>query len=300
MKWSILFGAIFLLLVFILLVFYWFVPIRNLQFSFVEKDYNFSINGSIGMQFYENMRYPSNIITYKVENCPLQRQNDVGYALDILANKTVLSFSPVGAGEDISITCDEDVRIENGLFIAGEGGPVNITKTKLFNVILNGKVLLLKDSDCPSPNVAIHEFLHAFGFNHSGNKNNIMYPVSDCRQEISDDMIELIERLYETPTLPDLSFDNVTAEINGRFLESEITITNNGLRKSEKSSLLIYAGDKFVKSFELNEVGVGSGVKLSLSNLVISERNPETFKFEINSSFEELDKENNIVLLSAN
>ena len=72
--------------------------------------------------------------------------------------------------------------MKEGLFIAGEGGPSNITKSGDFSVITHGSILLIKESKCERPNIAIHELLHALGFDHSENPNNHSNPLRALRR----------------------------------------------------------------------------------------------------------------------
>jgi hypothetical protein len=222
------------------------------------------------------------------------------YAFDILSEKTVLEFYAVDSEELISVTCDEKIEMDGDFFVVGEGGPVKVTKPDLFNVIQKGEILLLKDSECPLPNVAIHELLHAIGFNHSENKENIMYFMSKCNQEISADMINLINKLYKSPPLPDLSFENVSAKFNGRYLDCNLILKNNGLVASEKARMIIYAEDSVVTELDIKPLEIGYGVELDMENAWVSKRNPKNISFFIESSFDELDKENNIISLVQN
>ncbi len=299
MGWRIFFSLLFIIVVIGLLVFYWFIPTRTTEFiprGPINSNFSLSNSVAIDMQFYPNMRYPSRIITYKIYNCSLQKKNDMERAFEILSNKTILKFNPA-ENEEISVTCDNKVKMEEGLFIAGEGGPTKIVQTDLFNVILKGKVLLIRDSSCPNPNIAIHELLHALGFDHSENKNNIMYPVSKCEQTIGDDTIALINELYKTPTYPDLSFENVSAVLNGRYLKAEISVKNDGLIVSKEGKIFIYADDDLENTFDLKPLDIGAGLKMTLENVWISRRNPEKLKFVIDYDFEELDKNNNEIIL---
>ncbi|GAI14097.1 unnamed protein product, partial [marine sediment metagenome] len=50
---------------------------------------------------------------------------------------------------------------------------------------------------------------------------------------------------------PDLSFENVSAVMNGRYLDTNMSIRNNGLKDSEKTKIEIYADGKLVKEIEL-------------------------------------------------
>src|SRR4030065_2906540 len=106
---------LFLLLVVLLMAFY-FIPFNTSNFYSTGNN-NFSITPGSEMQFYPNMRFPDPEISYKISNCPLQKQNDMKFAFEILENLTSLEFYSVGGNEEISVTCEERARVENGLFI---------------------------------------------------------------------------------------------------------------------------------------------------------------------------------------
>lgn len=266
-------------------------------FSFTGNS-NFTIGNVTNMQFYPNMRFPEKTISYKISECTLEKQNNMEHAFEIISNKTILSFQPTQINEEISVTCDSKNRIEGDFPIAGEGGPTNITKTNLFSVVTYGQILLIKDSECKNPNVAIHELLHVLGFKHSENKENIMYFLSVCEQEIGQDQIDLINELYQTPTLPDLAFEDVSATLQNKYLDTTIEIKNNGLVASGEANILIYADDKIEKTIELNSLEIGQGVKITLENVKISKSNPAQFRFSILSEFNEIDKTNNEITLN--
>lgn len=298
MGWKTILSFIFFLVVVVLLVLYWFVPFNTIEFGVKTGHSNFSLsNDSASMQFYENMRFPTSEISYRIYDCPLQKKDDMLRAFDMIENVTILEFYEVSSGEEIFVTCDSKNKIEEGLFIAGEGGPTNITKTDNFNVIFQGQALLIKESKCSKPNIAIHELLHVLGFKHSENPNNIMYYLSKCRQTIGEDIINLINELYSTPSYSDLSFENVSAVMHGKYLNTNISIRNNGLKDSEKTKIIIYADGKFVKEVDLGVIKIGYGRTISLTNLLIKQINVNQLEFFINSDFNELDKDNNKVIL---
>ena len=290
-------GFLFGLLTFIIiimLVIYFFIPFNTLELTPTPTNSNFSLDlENSKMQFYDNMRYFSNEISYKIDGCPLQKRSNMEEAFDILENLTTLEFFEVDFGEEILIECDSNVVVEDGLFIAGEGGPTNITVAGDFNLIYNGRVLLLRESKCPNPNVGLHELLHALGFDHSSNPDNIMYEVSKCKQTIGEDIPQLINELYSIENYPDLSFENVSVNMEGKYLNADLSIRNKGLRFSEKTNLIIYADDKKIKEIEISPLDIGYGTKLTLSNTWIGQININEIKLFLETDSKELDKSNN-------
>lgn len=301
MGWKIFFGFSFLLITAVLLSVYWFLPFGSTDFSLSgsgNENSNFTIGNSIQMQFYQNMRYPDSNISYKIyDSCNLKKKSDAQQAFDILQNATVLKFHGVSGNEEISVTCDDKVKTEGAFFIAGEGGPLNITKTKNFAVMTKGEVLLLKNSDCPRPNVAMHEILHALGFNHSQNPNNIMYPVTKCSQVLGEDIPDLISQLYSIPSYADLEIQNASAEMHGRYLDLNFTIRNQGLRDSGNAKIIIYADNQSVKEINLEPIKTGFGLTNHFGNLFVNQLGVGEIKIYIDSNFSELDKSNNVIKL---
>ncbi|MCX6746524.1 MAG: matrixin family metalloprotease [Candidatus Pacearchaeota archaeon] len=290
---------LFVLLVFFLLSFYLLVPFERIDFGTKSWENNFSlVSENTSMQFYSNMRFPTNEISYKISDCPLPKENEMESAFNRIQELTILNFYPVSDNEEISITCQNKNKIDaGGLFIAGEGGPVNITVAGDLNVIKKGEILLIRESNCERPNIAIHELLHVLGFEHSDNSNNIMYSITECDQTISDDIIELINKLYSIPSNPDLVFEEVSAEMNGRFLDTTITVRNNGLVDSEYARIMIYADDKNVKEIDLEPLEVGEGKMITITHLWIPQISVNKLDFIIETTFEEINKENNKMTL---
>jgi len=298
MGWKIFVSFIFILLVSSLLIFYWFIPFKTIEFGVSGGNSNFNLNNkSSNMQFYQNMRYPNSRISYQIYDCPLQKENDMERAFEIISEGSILDFYPVDSDEQISVTCDSKNKMEEGLFIAGEGGPTNITRAGNFNVILHGSILLIRDSKCETPNIAIHELLHTLGFGHSENQNNVMYPITKCGQTIGEDIFQLIDELYSFPSYEDLVFENVSAVMHGRYLNVNMSVRNNGLRSSEKSKIIISADDKFVKEIDLDSLKIGYGRRISLENVWVSQINVEELEFFIDYNLTELEKKNNKIIL---
>jgi len=289
--------VIFLIFMVSMLWIYWFTGFGDVQLSkSALQDSNFSINlTSDNMQFYENLRYSDSKISYHIsDKCTLQKKADAERAFEILENKTILDFYPVNSNEEILITCESKEKIKEDYFVAGEGGPVNISRAGQFNVIHLGQVLLIRQSECPNPNIALHEILHALGFGHSSNKNNIMYEISECSQTLGDDIPRFIDELYSIPSKPDLAFEEVVPLIHdGKYLDLNMSIKNIGLKNSGKAFVNIYLDNELFEEIELKELEVGSGMKITIQNLKFKKTNFKEMKFIIVANFEELNKANN-------
>jgi hypothetical protein len=291
-------GFLIMVIIFLLLSVYWFIPLNTTEFSLSSNtNFNFSLNsyGESKLQFYPNMRFKDTSISYRIQNCPLQRKNDMEWAFQIIEEETILNFYPVSSREDIFISCSEAEKTDGKLFIAGEGGPTNITVAGEFNVIEKGKILLMKDSDCEKPNIALHELLHVLGFDHSDNPKNIMYEVSRCDQVVSEDIINFIDKIYTVPSKPDLLFEDASVSMHGKYLDINFSIRNNGLEDSEDSIVKVIADGKEVEEVNIPSIKVGYGRKISVMNIWIKQLEVDKIEFMIESDFEELDKKNNLV-----
>lgn len=303
MKLSGVFLIILNLLLIVGLVVYMFNPLGDAEFSFTqETSSNFNLDPQqVEMQFYENMRFPEKRISYMLESdCSLQKKTSMREAFDLLENLTILDFYESPLSPEIVVSCQEKRVMRDGLFIAGEGGPTNITEGGKYNVILAGSILLIRDSECQRPNVEIHELLHVLGFNHSENDNNIMYPISKCRQTIGDDIVNRINELYLEDSYSDLAFEDAKAAINGRNLDLNLSIRNDGLRDSEDATIKIIADGDTIKEINLDSLEIGYGVKITLTNLWLKKIKIEELTVSIDSSEPELSKDNNRILLVKN
>ena len=253
---------------------------------------------SEGIQFYPNMRYRDRAINYGISsNCDAGRKSDAEKAFLFISENTILSFYNAGDGNaEIKVLCSDvsPKPEEKGHFVAGEGGPSEIINTTNYAVILSGKVSLFRRNDCDKPNVAIHEILHALGFNHEDNQKSIMYPLTKCDQEMSNSIINEINRIYKTDSLTDLAIEKVSANKTSVYLNFDISIANLGLKDSDSSKLIVYAGKEIIKDYELEEIDIGTRKVLTVVNLRIP-RDTGSISFEVTSSEKELDLTNNNV-----
>jgi hypothetical protein len=297
MRLKFIFSLISVLFLISIMLFY-FSPFSISNFTPKSENSNFSLNeGNNEMQFYPSMRFPSNEISYQISDCSLQKKNDMQYAFEIMENITNLKFNPVSSNGEISVTCEEKDKYNGELFIAGEGGPRKITAVRDFNVITKGEISLIRQSNCPKPNIALHELLHVLGFKHSDNPNNIMYNVSNCGQTISEDIIQSINKIYSVPSYPDLILENVSGVMKGRFLEVSFFVVNGGLVDAGESSVFIYAGDKLVKEEIIPAVPFNMGIFVPITNIWVSQLNVKELTFVASSDFEEISKDNNKAIL---
>lgn len=268
-------------------------------FGKVEK-FNFTSEGS---QFYPNIRFSNKIISYEIESaCSLEKREEVERAFDILSDNTVLMFREVIDKPEISILCSNIAPKpeQKNHFIAGEGGPTVIINTSLYSVIFKAQVSLYRTEKCSTPNVAIHEILHALGFEHINNEKDILYPVTNCDQKVGEETIKEINSLYAVDSAPDLSIEKVSANRSRFYLNFDISVSNLGLKKSKPVFLKVYSDGELVKVFEdLGEIEVGVSKSLFVQNIKVPARVGNiTFEIEQMPFTEEISLINNKAFLS--
>jgi len=248
-----------------------------------SQDYGYLNNMS--HQFYPNMRYKSNKISYNIEaSCDEKKREEVERAFNILSEKTILEFYPANGKGDIVVLCSELPKEketeEKDHFIAGEGGASEVVNATVFAIILEGKIYIYRDEKCEKPNVAIHEILHALGFDHNNNTRSILYPVSNCEQEIDSYLIDDINRLYSIESEPDLAIESITANRSGRYLNYVIKIGNYGLKESKNATLKIYGEDEEIMRYDLGEIELGMKRILTAQNIRLK-RDYDSIRFVV-------------------
>ena len=95
MSWKHVLSFGFFLTVLVLLLFYWILPVGNIVnfgYSTVGENSNFSLINGTGMQFYDNMRYADEEISYHIEDCPIPKVDEITRAFEVIQNLTMLSF----------------------------------------------------------------------------------------------------------------------------------------------------------------------------------------------------------------
>lgn len=273
---------------------------RDYQSEIIMRNYVTNIDApSKSVQFYPNMRYKNKIISYNLEDrCTLQKSYQIEEALRILEGKTILEFYKSLTDPEIRFFCSEIAPSaeEQHHFVAGEGGPSEVVDGQAYAIILSGKVSLYRTDKCSRPQIAIHEILHALGFDHNNNSKSILFPVTLCDQEIDDYIINEINSLYSVESISDLVVEEVIVNYKGRYLNFNITVGNFGLKDSISSTLFIVADGREKGDFDIGDLEIGSRKFLSVENMDVG-YSVDGIEFVVESDEEELSKENNIAFV---
>ncbi len=279
------------------------LPSQTVYYKEVESKFFSNASVKNTYQFYPYMRYKNKEITFSLDNnCDSKKRDSIYESLSIISENTILQFKRNDKKPEINILCSEinPLPEQKNYFVAGEGGPTEIINTSNYYVILAGKVSLYRDEVCKKPNVAIHEILHSLGFDHINNPKSIMYPVTECKQEIDQIIIDEINQLYSQNNYPDLNILEAQANKSGPYLSFSVTISNEGLEDAQNVSLLISANNKEIKAFNLDKIDIGVKKFFMVKNLRIP-RDSKFLSIEVNSSSSiELSDENNKVQLTTN
>ena len=269
-------------------------------------------------QFYPNMKFNHNNITYKIDlNCLDDKKTRMINAFELLSSDVHwFSFSQeYGEIEaDIDISCSQDEKynpdssgVGHEFFIAGEGGAKEIIQTGRYNVINKGIILLYENLhnsvQCSWPNTEVHELIHVFGYNHSLDENSLMYPYLEfCDQKLDDSIIEELNRIYSEENLPDLYFENISAVKKGRYLDFNLTIKNSGDVDANNVSYSLLDDSEIVETKELKDLKYGAGIIIGVSNLKLIKRDSKEIKIIIDyfNKTSEIDKENNVASFKFN
>jgi hypothetical protein len=268
---------------------------------------NSEILGNSKLQFYPNMKFNHNNISYFINNdCDSLKTQKVIDAFSLISQQVeLINFYPIFQNPDIEIICSENKEyekdIEKDYFIAGEGGAKEIIRTKDYSIITNGTVFLyqanFKTLQCDFPAVELHEILHVFGFAHSEDKDSLMYyHLSSCTQKLDQSIINELNKLYSQENLPDLYFENLKAVKKGRYLDYDLTIKNSGLEDAKDVNLSVLDEGKIVESRSLGDLNFGAGITLKVENLKLIHKEPKniTFIIDMENKIIEISKNNNI------
>jgi hypothetical protein len=258
-------------------------------------------------QFYPNMKFNHKNISYEIDPlCSEDKKKRVIAAFEYLSNEVDKIVFNENLNSDIEISCSELKKdIEGDYFIAGEGGAREIVDTGRYNIINKGVISLYENPHgsikCDWPNIELHELMHVFGFEHSTDKNSIMYPfMESCDQKLDSSIITELNKLYSEENLPDLYFEQLNVTKKGRYLDFNLTIRNSGSVTAKGVTFSILDEGKTVDTFNLDEVKYSGGIIFTVENFNLIHRNPSEIRFVIDESnkIKEIDEENNVAIVT--
>ena len=304
-----LFLLIISLVIFLISLYFLYLNLPGKPQSLEIETQNFDNGSSNTIQFYSNMKFNHNEVSYNInQDCSQEEQSRMVNAFQELSNKVnLIIFKEVLMNPDIKVSCSKEINNleEKDYFIAGEGGAKEIVQTGKYNVITNGLILLYQSQKnsikCNFPNTEIHELIHVFGFGHSDNKNSLMYPILEsCEQKLDKSIIEELNRLYSEENLPDLYFEEAKATKRGRYLDFNITIKNSGTIDAQNIDLTILDKGEIIETKPIEEIKYGAGIFLETQNLKLINRDSQEIKFIIdyNNKIKEINKTNNKVVFN--
>ena len=244
------------------------LPGKTIEFE--PKNNPLAVNSSEvyvnSAQFYPNMRYPDSNITYQISKfCSDKKKAYIRLAFGILESNTILNFNEVDDNGQINVLC-ANINSDSGdstHFVAGEGGPVDVYLSGSYYVITSGKISLYRDEKCDKPQIALHEILHALGFDHNGNPKSIMYPITSCDEELDQYIIDDINSIYSVRSAADLKIVNASATKSGKYLEFVAQVSNQGLKDAKEVTLHLYSDNGEIKSIPLGRIPMGSSKKIT-------------------------------------
>ena len=280
-----------------------FGDVQNLNIIYNSDSQNLTGVPNELSQFEPNMRFNHNNLTYFIESaCSENKQSKMLEAFSEITMLTeIISFTESSNPDsaDILVGCSKDsYQTEENTFVAGEGGPTKFLNLSFYPIILKGKILLYNEHECSQPITELHELLHVFGFEHLNKTSSIMYPYINCEQEIDNEIIDFLKRLYSIPPKAELYFENLSASKKGAYLNFNLEIRNEGLIDSENVTLVL-SGDGFkIDSFDLENIELGAGKTFFVENQKLPSRNINNIKFTIISPTAEYHLGNNEVELS--
>lgn len=260
-------------------------------------------------QFYPNMKFNHNNITYKINSeCNEREKQRMIKAFEELTSKVdkirfSVSNNPDTEIFDIEVSCSIKENINKDYFIAGEGGAKEIIPTGRYHIIETGIIYLSNERTikCEYPNIELHELMHVFGFDHSNNEKSLMYPfISSCDQKLDGSLIKELDKIYSEENFPELYFADITAIKKGRYLDFNITIKNSGSISSKDVTLSVLDNDEEIETRNIGDLNFGAGIFLQTTNLKLIHKVPKKISFVIDrgNKIKEINEENNMAIVS--
>jgi hypothetical protein len=148
----------------------------------------------------QNPIWYTNKIKYAYrDECDYVVKGQMEEAFDILANisEDILDFSESDDADiDIYCTISAPTAESKHMKTVGEGGPSKYYEINNYSVIVEGELYLYEYQCSEEASSQLHELLHVFGFAHSDNAQDTMYPKSNCLASLSGDLKRDIKNIY--------------------------------------------------------------------------------------------------------
>jgi len=147
----------------------------------------------------KNPKWYTNNLTYTFQgNCTKTHIEKTGEAFAYLLNNTntSLTFKEVYSYEcpDIKIDCLNITDLEETTIGLSTFSYYNESE---YTIIVGSEInLTIGDQLCPKPNLQLHEILHVFGFDHTGDGSDIMYKRYGCMQTLKDGLKNDLAQIY--------------------------------------------------------------------------------------------------------
>lgn len=289
-------------------IFFWYNLIAN---SKTESYDSFAIGSSSrpvsfnSMQFYNNMRFASNKISYDAESaCDSKKLADIYEAFSILSNRTLLNFYQTTKDPQINFLCSE-ITFEKlsgeqkSYYVAGEGGPTEaINLSNGYYLIEHGQVSIFGNEKCNKPNLALHEILHVLGFDHSSNPKSIMYPVTNCDETLDDSIVQEINQIYSVSSLSDLVIEKINANKTSSLLSFSINVANYGFIDAVNTTLDVISNGSTIFEHDLGTITPGTKKIFDIQNFKVQLKSNSLLFIVSSNNKSELSLDNNKVELS--
>ena len=261
-------------------------------------------------QFYPNMKFNHKDISYTIESsCTEKQKQRIQKAfVELQAHVPHIYFIETSQKPDIDVICSSITKeaITEDYFIAGEGGAKEIVQSGEYNIINDGIIYVYdkqkNSKECDYPNIEMHELLHVFGFDHTEDKNSIMYPfLESCDQVLDDSIIKELNEIYTMQDLADLSFEDIAVVKKGRYLDVNMTVKNIGTIPAEDTNIHFITDDEIVQVYPIEELSFGTGITISITNLRIK-LSSDTIELVLDkeNKIKEIDKKNNKAIITLN